>query len=93
MNAEQLKRANILGALMRLDVKRLQFKQEEREVFTAIGHMLRKNREEADVSLREVARRIGKSAPFVSDVELGRRNPTISFCDDYLNAIKNVGRS
>jgi len=37
---------------------------------------LRELREAKDISLRELARRIGVSAPFLSDVELGRRFPT-----------------
>lgn len=40
------------------------------------GEKLRQLREEKDISLRELARRIGVSAPFLSDVELGRRFPT-----------------
>ena len=41
-----------------------------------LGERIRELREESDVSLREFARRIGVSAPFWSDVELGRRHPS-----------------
>ena len=41
-----------------------------------LGQRIRELREERDVSLRELAKRLGVSAPFLSDVELGRRNPT-----------------
>lgn len=35
---------------------------------------IREAREKKGISLRELARRIGKSAAYVSDIELGRRN-------------------
>lgn len=38
------------------------------------GAWLRQRRERVGLSLREVARRAGLSAPFVCDVELNRRN-------------------
>lgn len=44
--------------------------------FTTMGQRLRELRESANLSLREVARAANVSAPFLSDVELGRRFPT-----------------
>lgn len=41
-----------------------------------LGLKLRQLRENADISLRELARRLKVSAPFLSDVELGRRHPS-----------------
>lgn len=41
-----------------------------------LGEIIREIREEKDLSLRELASLIGVSAPFMSDVELGRRFPT-----------------
>ena len=40
------------------------------------GEYLRELRAKADLSLREVASKIGVSAAFLSDVELGRRFPS-----------------
>lgn len=40
-----------------------------------MGHRLRELREQAGFSLREVAKAAKISAPFLSDVELGRRFP------------------
>lgn len=40
-----------------------------------LGRKLRELREEAGISLRELAREAKVSAPFLSDVELGRRFP------------------
>ncbi len=40
---------------------------------TATGEAARTEREAAGLSLREMARRMGVSAPYVSDLELGRR--------------------
>jgi transcriptional regulator with XRE-family HTH domain len=43
---------------------------------TSLGQRLRKLRDKADLSLRELANRIGVSSPFLSDIELGRRFPS-----------------
>lgn len=41
-----------------------------------LGEIVREKRNAADISLRELARRIGITPPFLSDIELGRRNPS-----------------
>ena len=41
-----------------------------------LGEIVRERRNAADISLRELARRIGITPPFLSDIELGRRNPS-----------------
>lgn len=41
------------------------------------GERIRELREELDLSLRELARSLDISAAFMSDVELGRRYPTV----------------
>ena len=43
---------------------------------TSLGQRLRKLRDRADLSARELAKRIGVSSPFLSDIELGRRFPS-----------------
>ena len=42
----------------------------------SLGQRLHELRDKADLSLRELAKRIGVSAPFLSDIELGRRFPS-----------------
>ena len=42
----------------------------------SLGQRLRELRDKADLSLRELAKRIGVSPPFLSDIELGRRFPS-----------------
>lgn len=41
-----------------------------------LGQYIRELREKHDISLRELARKINVSAAFLSDIELGRRNPS-----------------
>jgi transcriptional regulator with XRE-family HTH domain len=41
-----------------------------------LGDVIRQLRDKADISLRELARKVAVSAPFMSDVELGRRYPS-----------------
>ncbi len=43
---------------------------------TTFGERIRELRIDRELSLRQLARRIGKSAPFLSDIELGRRFPS-----------------
>lgn len=51
-----------------------------------LGTFIRRTRDEKDISLREFARRVGVSAAFASDIELGRRFPS----DDMLERIAEV---
>ena len=41
-----------------------------------LGDRIRELREENDLTLRELAAKINVSASFISDIELGRRNPS-----------------
>ena len=41
-----------------------------------LGERIRELRLDQNLSLRQLADRVGKSAPFISDVELGRRFPS-----------------
>lgn len=56
----------------------------------ATGALARRTRQTLDLSLREVARRMGVSAPFVSDLERGRRNWTLSLVTRYKNALCGI---
>src|ERR1700751_4352014 len=42
----------------------------------SLGQRLHELRDKADLSLRELARKVGISSPFLSDIELGRRFPS-----------------
>ena len=42
----------------------------------ALGDRIRELRDKKDLSLRELAKKLGCSAPFLSDIELGRRYPS-----------------
>jgi len=48
-----------------------------------LGERIRELREKQDLSVRELARQLRVSAPFLSDVELGRRHPS----DDVLQRL------
>lgn len=51
-----------------------------------LGQFIRKRREEIDLSLRELAKKVDCSAAFLSDIELGRRFPS----EQVLKAIAKV---
>ena len=42
----------------------------------SLGQRLHELRDRADLSLRELAKKVGISGPFLSDIELGRRFPS-----------------
>ena len=42
----------------------------------SLGQKIKELRDTADLSLRELATKLGVSAPFLSDIELGRRFPS-----------------
>jgi transcriptional regulator with XRE-family HTH domain len=48
-----------------------------------LGELIRELREKHDWSVRELAKKLKVSAPFLSDVELGRRHPS----DDVLERL------
>lgn len=52
-----------------------------------IGQQMREERKNAGLSLRTVAKRLGVSAAYVSDLELGRRNWSLHRVTDYQNAL------
>lgn len=45
-----------------------------------VGHEMRKERESRKVSLRSLAKHLGCSAPFLSDMERGNRKYSIEWC-------------
>ncbi len=55
-------------------------------VMESLGAYIRRIRDERDISLRELAKRIGCTPPFVSDIEHGRRHPS----DEVLAEIARV---
>ena len=42
----------------------------------SLGQRLHELRDKADLSLRELSKKVGISGPFLSDIELGRRFPS-----------------
>jgi transcriptional regulator with XRE-family HTH domain len=42
----------------------------------SLGQRLHELRDRADLSLRELAKKVGISSPFLLDIELGRRFPS-----------------
>jgi transcriptional regulator with XRE-family HTH domain len=49
----------------------------------ALGQQIRRCREQRELTLRELARRVGVSASAISQIELGRTHPTL----DTLHAV------
>jgi predicted transcriptional regulator len=60
----------------KFDSRRCPMKCEDGEIVVVRGEWCRWVRQRAGLSLREVARRMKLTAPYISDVELGRRAVT-----------------
>jgi len=53
-----------------------------------LGQKIRERREELDLSLREFAKKLGCSPPFISDVEHGRRFPSEPMLEEMARLMK-----
>lgn len=53
-----------------------------------LGQRIRERRDELDLSLREFAKKVGCSAPFVSDVEHGRRFPSPETLEEFAKVLQ-----
>lgn len=55
-----------------------------------LGDRIRELREKQDFSVRELARKLQVSAPFLSDVELGRRHPSEDVLERIASELKTT---
>lgn len=53
-----------------------------------IGPFIRRRRDEIDISLRELAKRLDCSPAFISDIELGRRHPSEKVLSEIARILK-----
>jgi len=53
-----------------------------------IGPFIRRRRDELDLSLRELAKRLDCSPAFISDIELGRRHPSDKVLSEIARVLK-----
>jgi transcriptional regulator with XRE-family HTH domain len=53
-----------------------------------IGPYIRRRRDELDLSLRELAKRLDCSPAFISDIELGRRHPSDKLLAEIARVLK-----
>ncbi|MGB8581540.1 MAG: helix-turn-helix transcriptional regulator [Candidatus Sulfotelmatobacter sp.] len=53
-----------------------------------LGPYMRRRRDELDISLRELAKRLNCSPAFISDIELGRRYPSEKVLADIARVLK-----
>ena len=55
-----------------------------------LGERIRELREQRDLSVRELAKELSLSAPFLSDIELGRRHPSKDVLDRLASILKTT---
>ena len=53
-----------------------------------LGERIKQLRQAANLSLRQLAEKVKKSPPFISDVELGRRYPSEDVLEEIAKALK-----
>lgn len=71
-----------------LEKEQEQMDQQRRSVWREAGKRMREARETAQLSVRETAKRLGISAPYLSDMELGRRQPSIKWLEKLQQVIE-----
>ena len=54
----------------------MQYQLTKLTLMKTLGQYIRELRDKHDLSLRELAKKLGRSPPFISDIELGRRYPS-----------------
>jgi transcriptional regulator with XRE-family HTH domain len=57
-------------------------------VMEGIGPFIRRRRDELDLSLRELAKKLDCSPAFISDIELGRRHPSDKVLSEIARVLK-----
>lgn len=55
-----------------------------------LGERIRELREQYDLSVRDLAKKLGLSAPFLSDIELGRRHPSKDVLERLASILKTT---
>jgi predicted transcriptional regulator len=68
--------AELAKRLLEIEDEELKLREEKHSVNAEVGAKMRKMREDAGISLRSMATALFISAPFLSDMEKGRRNYT-----------------
>jgi ribosome-binding protein aMBF1 (putative translation factor) len=56
------------------------WRKEHSEILREVGQAMRQGRQRRKVSLRSLAKQLGCSAPFLSDMERGNRKYSIEWC-------------
>ena len=69
-----------------MTVSLVQHKLTVDNIMKPLGERIRELRDQSDLSVRELAKKLKISAPFLSDIELGRRHPS----DEVLKGIAHV---
>ncbi|MGB1101904.1 MAG: helix-turn-helix domain-containing protein [Pontimonas sp.] len=57
-----------------------EWKRKHGEILREVGAVMRAERERRKISLRSLAKQLGCSAPFLSDMERGHRKYSIEWC-------------
>jgi ribosome-binding protein aMBF1 (putative translation factor) len=77
----------LVAQLENLDVLEELQKNDRDKLMKKIRKAMREHRESAKLSVRELAGRIGCSAPFITDMELGHRRYSVKWCRKVMHSI------
>lgn len=92
MNTKQTQPPGSLERLVRLlgETARItaEWRKKHDAILREVGQAMRTERERCRISLRELSRRLGVSAPFLSDMERGNRKYSIEWCKKAMRAMQ-----
>lgn len=75
-STNKVTRQQLLDLLINLEAFERNMRKLLHHTRALVGEQMRAYREQSGLSLRSAAKAMKVSAPYLSDVELGRRNPT-----------------
>ena len=82
----------VVGLLAELQSRESTMRIVRMATHAEVGRIMREMRQSRGLSLRETARRLKCSAPFLSDMELGRRGQSIEWARKLAKATKQPNK-
>lgn len=86
-NLLAIAQGNILRPLEELAKATEERSDLEQQTLRVVARRLRGLRQSQKVSLRQLAKAMNLSAPYISDIELGRRNLSHAFAKQYIETV------
>ena len=82
--------ARLVVRLAQADRITNEWRKKNDAIMLEVGTAMREERKRCNISLRSLAKQIGCSAPFLSDLEIGNRKYSIEWCRKAMAILQNA---